>query len=314
MEFRFDDSIVIREPVGEGNGYWVGAPGAYYDANEDRFLLAYRIRRPRGVEPDRGGETRIAVSKDGIEFEDVWTCTKDQLDSTSIERCMPIRTADGQLAHYISYVDPADNRWRIDRIIADSIGNLDVTRREKVFTAADVDLEGVKDPWIVKHGDEYKMLISVAYQSTDASANELHGTADAYNTGLIKSATALATSADGVNWEWQAMIMTPPDDGWDCYAARIGCAIWRPPVWIGYYDGSASVAENYEERLGLCASTDLKTWTSFTPDGPYRVSPHATGGFRYISVVEAKGELFWYFEAARADGSHDLRVWTGDSV
>ena len=47
---------VIREPESQGNGYWVGAPGTFYDSTDGTFYLVYRVRRPRGVEPDRGAE------------------------------------------------------------------------------------------------------------------------------------------------------------------------------------------------------------------------------------------------------------------
>src|SRR5438034_846092 len=46
---------VIREPVAFEKGYWAGAPGAFYAAEERAWYLTYRIRRPRGVAPDRGG-------------------------------------------------------------------------------------------------------------------------------------------------------------------------------------------------------------------------------------------------------------------
>jgi hypothetical protein len=87
--------FIVRQPPGEGAGYWVGAPGAMFDSVDGRFYLVYRLRRPRGVNPDRGGEVRIAASADGIFFEDIWSGTKDQLESPSIERCALARDAAG---------------------------------------------------------------------------------------------------------------------------------------------------------------------------------------------------------------------------
>jgi len=309
--FDYSESIVVREPLGSGNGWWVGAPGAFYDPTDEAFYLSYRYRRPRGVEPDRGGETRLARSTDGIEFHDVCTLTKDQFDSTSIERCAINRAADGTWLYYVSYVDGADSRWRIDLIEAASPDAFDPATRTTLFTAPPLGLEGVKDPWVLRVGPVWYMLISYATAPVRAAAaDEMHGTADVYNTGLIKSASALATSLDGRTWHWQGSILEPPDQGtWDCYAARLGCMVPHAGGWLGLYDGSASVAENYEERTGLALSGDLFAWRSLSPDGPAMVSPHATGALRYIdSVVSATGERFFYFEATRADGSHDLRV------
>ena len=47
--FDYGSSVVVREPLGEGEGWWAGAPGAYHDAEGDCFYLTYRYRRPRGA-------------------------------------------------------------------------------------------------------------------------------------------------------------------------------------------------------------------------------------------------------------------------
>ena len=307
----YSTSLVVREPLGTGSGWWAGAPGAYYDARDEAFYLTYRYRRPRGVEPDRGGETRLARSTDGVAFDDVCVLTKDQFASTSIERCAVARAADGTWLYYASYVDGADSRWRIDLLEAPSPDAFDPAKRTPLFTAPPLGLEGVKDPWVLRVGPVWYMLISYATAPVrQASEGQMHGTADVYNTGLIKSASALATSLDGRTWHWQGSILEPPQQGtWDCYAMRLGCLLPHGGGWLGIYDGSASVAENYEERTGLALSGDLFAWRSLTPDGPALVSPHASGSLRYIdSVVAPSGERLVYFEAARPDGSHDLRV------
>ena len=88
---------VIREPVGLEAGYWAGAPGVYHAADEGAWYLTYRIRRPRGVAPDRGGEARIARSSDLRHWEDVLSVTKDRFNSASIERCALRKGPDGLL-------------------------------------------------------------------------------------------------------------------------------------------------------------------------------------------------------------------------
>src|SRR5215207_5544948 len=72
---RFAGGRIIRKPVGKEPGYWVGCPGAYYDEMEHAWYLTYRIRRPRGVAPDRGGEVRIARSTNLEQWDDVLTIT-----------------------------------------------------------------------------------------------------------------------------------------------------------------------------------------------------------------------------------------------
>ena len=175
---RFDpaDSTVIRRPPGEGAGYWAGAPGVRYDARDDTFYLLYRLRRPRGVEPDRGGEVHLAASRDGVEFNTIWVATKGDLESKSIERCALGRTADGGWLLYISYVDPAD------------------------------------------------------------------------------------------------------------------------------------VSENYEERVGLAFSFDLRTFHRVSRAAPLMTTPSGKGALRYFDVVALPRATFFYYEIALPDGSHELRV------
>ncbi|MBX6312071.1 MAG: hypothetical protein IRY99_03995 [Isosphaeraceae bacterium] len=302
------EGTIIRHPPGEGPGYWIGAPGAAYDAERGDFYLVYRLRRPRGIEPDRGAEVWIARSRDGFTFEDIWTGTKDQLQSPSIERCALVREPSGRWALYISYVDPADGRWRIDRAEADRPDGFNLAATRPVLTADAIGAEGVKDPIVFRLAGLYHMLVSFAAADRPASTEELHGTADAYNTGLIRSATGLATSDDGLSWRWEGEVLGPSRDGWDRYCARIGTLWYEPPVWLALYDGSASVAENYEERCGLAYSHDLRHFHRVSRRGPLLVPPHGTGALRYFDVLSLPEARYFYYEMARLDGGHDLRV------
>ena len=308
--FQFDpnDGTVVVSPVGEGKGYWVGAPSVTTDPQDGSIYLVYRVRRPRGVEPDRGAEIHIIRSEDGISFEPVWTGHKAALNTTSIERCALAAQDDGSWVMYPSYVDPVDGRWRTDRISAATPADFDFSKVEPILTAAGTNTEGVKDPFVFRLAGLWHMIVSYATAEGDASAAEMHGTNDAYNTGLIKSRTGLATSEDGLDWQWEGEIFGPSEAGWDCYCSRIG-TVWREDgLWLGLYDGSASVEENYEERVGLAYSSDLRHWHRVTRSGPLMHQPHASGALRYFDVLDVGDRRLVYFETARADGSHDLRV------
>ena len=300
---------VIRAPEQDGQGYWAGAPGVAVDAETGLFYVVYRIRRPRGVVPDRGAEIRIAKGNDGIHFEDIWTGHKETLGSTSIERCALTRLPHGPWGLYVSYVDPADGRWRIDLVVADDPSEFDLSRRTAILSAADVRAEGIKDPFVFRVAGLFQMIVSFATSDVSASDDQLHGTHDAYNTGLIKSRTGLATSEDGINWQWEGEVFGPSASGWDQYCARIG-TVWRQDgIWLALYDGSSDVSENYEERLGLAFSHDLKRFERVTRQEPLMIQPNGSGALRYFDVLSHNGSLYFYYETARADGSHDLRVF-----
>jgi len=299
---------VVREPPGEGPGYWAGAPGVTYCGKLNRFYMVYRLRRPRGVEPDRGAEIRIATSRDGIMFDDIWSGTKDLLGTTSIERCALVYLPDGRWRLYPSYVDPADGRWMIGLVEADAPDAFDLRTTRPVLTAAQIATEGVKDPFIFCVAGLYHMVVSHATVATAAAPEELHGTHDAYNTGLILSSSGLATSTDGVDWQWEREILRPNPGGWDAYASRIGTVWYREPVWLALYDGSADVSQNYEERCGLAYSFDLRKFQRVTRNGPLFQPPETMGALRYFDVLALPDVTYLYYEMARPDGSHDLRV------
>jgi hypothetical protein len=318
--FNPEEGRVIREPMGSGEGWWAGAPGAFYDQETRRFYLTYRYRRPRGVHPDRGGEFLIAESADGVEFHDVWRLTKDRLNSPSIERGCLRRLEDGCWRLWIGYVDPQDNRWRIDGMEAGSTVDFDPAQRRRVFTAPELGVEGVKDPWVFAEGLALWMIASFAARAPgaeSASDRELHHHADAYDTGLIRAHTGLAVSVDGENWQWLGPILEargPSPEGewpWDGYSSRIACLLRTGNCYTAYYDGAFGVQNHYDEQTSLAVSFDLRRWTRLTPEEPLLRSPHDTGCCRYFDILETAQGRFIYYEYGRPDGSHELRVWKG---
>ncbi|KAF0170832.1 MAG: Uncharacterized protein FD161_4486 [Limisphaerales bacterium] len=298
---------IIREPVGNDKGYWVGCPGAFYDETERAWYLTYRIRRPRGVAPDRGGEVRIARSADLKQWDDVLRITKDQYNSASIERSALHRGRDGVWRYFTSYVDPADGRWCTALMKAAKVEQLDPSQRQVIFTAAPLGLEGVKDPWLLEVDGVYHLFLSIALPTVRTSAAS-HGTLDIFNTGECVSATGLATSRDLDNWEWQGVVLKPEATGWDKYCRRINSVARVGDRWLAFYDGSASEAENYEERCALAVSTNLRDWRSVSPNGPFVTSPFASGSARYFDAKFANGQWHLFYEFARKDGAHDMRV------
>lgn len=299
---------IVREPVGNDKGYWVGCPAATWDDTDQAVYLCYRIRRPRGVEPDRGGEVRICKSTDFENYEDVWTLTKSQLNTSSIERNVVQRGPDGNWRYFSSYVDPVDGRWQTSMIKGTAnIAELDPANMKPLFKAGELGLEGVKDPWLMKIGDTWHMILSVAV-ATEKTAGASHETHDIFNTGECVSASALATSKDLDNWEWQGVIFRPESEGWDQYCRRINSIIEKNGQYFAFYDGSAGHHENYEEKCAFAVSSDLKSWKTLSPDGPALVSPFASTSLRYMDYIQRDGRIHLFYEFAREDGAHNMRT------
>jgi hypothetical protein len=304
---------ILRGPPRSGPGYWVGSPGAFYDETEHAWYLTYRLRRPRGVAPDRGGEVRIARSTDLARWDDVLAITKDRYDSASIERSSLLRGPDGDWRYFTSYVDPADGRWCTAVLKAPTVAELDPARRRVIFTAPPLGLEGVKDPWILKVGGVYHLFLSIAVPTPQTGA-EAHASLDIFNTGECRSATGLALSRDLEHWEWQGVVFAPEGKGWDGYCRRLNTIVPLPAAgaaptrYLGFYDGIAGHHENYEEKCALAVSADLRRWQSLSPAGPAFTSPHASGSLRYVDAKRAEGRWHLFYEYARPDGAHELRL------
>ena len=288
----------IVAPPCAGPGCWAGAPGAYNDGRDT--YLVYRMRRPQ---PGRGYELRIAASHDGLRFEKVWSAGKEQFGAESIERCALTRVGDVWRL-YASFVRRTDRRWCIGLGEARTPDAFDANDMVVVLDPLDVGLAAVKDPWL-RH-DRGRWLMFVSCGTLPGSDDPgLHITGDALSTGRTLSVSGMATSIDGRLWAWEGPTLWPSASGWDSFTARLSAVVRDGEGWLGLYDGSASLAENYEERCGIARSSDLRHWERVSVDGPAIGTARGAGGVRYVEITDA-GDVF--YEYTRADGAHELRV------
>lgn len=308
--FDPEQGKTVLHPDTSGAGTWVGSPGVLYEPHLKRFLLTYRRRRPRGdAATERGWRCAVAVSDDGLHFRDVWVVEKRELRTPSMERfCILPDPAVGYLL-YISYVDPADQRWRVDVLRAVNPDEFDIRTAAPVLTAESTGTEGVKDPYALRIGPAVYLFVSYAAAvRLDASQRRAaHASADIFNTGVTTHPTGLALSIDGRSFDWQGEVFGV-GSGWDSYQTRLNSIARIDGAWIGLYDGAASAAENYEEHCGLAISHDLTHWTRLTTRAPWVTSPHGSTSLRYVDAVPMGDELWLYYEYARADGAHELRM------
>jgi hypothetical protein len=288
----------IVAPPCVGPGCWAGAAGGFTDARVS--YLVYRLRRPH---PGRGYELRIAASHDGLHFETVWSAGKERFGAESIERCALVRVGE-HWRLYVSFVRSDDRLWRIALVEARAVDAFDPAHMVVVLDPIELGVAAVKDPWLRHEGDTWLMFVSYGTLPTQRDAG-LHATGDALSTGRTLSATGLATSADGRRWAWEGPVLAPDASGWDSFTTRLSTAVRDGAGWLGLYDGSASLGENYEERCGIARSTDLRRWERVSLEGPAIGTARGPGGVRYVEISPG-GDAF--YEYTRADGSHELRV------
>jgi hypothetical protein len=302
------DGVTVIEPPGRGPGYWAGGCSAIYDASAGKFYLYYRLRKP--LDQGRGAACYVAESSDGVRFSPVWTATKEQFGAESIESAALIKSLEGQYRLYISYVNASTRKWDIDLLEAETPAMFDPAARGKIFGAEEVDSEGVKDPYVAIIGRQYYMFVHYAPRSllpADATQEELHGTGNIFVTDKGKGSAGLALSSGGVHFQWVGDIL-PPGKHWDRKLTRVDTMLYEPPGFTILYSGRSDVKESYEDRTGIAMSLDLVHFYKLTEDAPRLASPHSTGALRYSDAVPVGDEIFYYYECAREDGSHELRL------
>ncbi len=294
-----DDVTVVRPPR-EEPGHWAGAP--YLLGDGERVYLYYRLRRPRGE--GRGYEARIAESRDGFTFDDIWGVTKEELQTPSIERAALVRAGDS-FRLYLSYVDPATHKWKIDACEAPDPRAFRVATRVTAVDPDEYGLEAAKDPVVIKVGPVWYLYASCA-MAVDEPNENLHAGDDVFTTGRIRSPTCLFLSDDGFSFRWAGEVLSN-GAGWDRYMARL--TAWAPhgDAFVAFYDGSASVAENYEERAALALSTDLRRFRRRRPHVS-TTTPPSPMSKRYVSTAFFKGRWLIAYEAILQDGTHELRI------
>lgn len=308
--FDPDQGETVLAPEHSGQGYWTGCPSLLYEADTSRFLLTYRQRRPRGTpRTERGWRCAVAESSDGLHFSDIWAVEKQDFETPSMERMSLLPRDGGGYALYVSYVDPDDHRWRIDLLEADTADGFTPTKRAACLTAATTGTEGVKDPLTLRVGPALYLFASYAKSAsfTEAERARAHASSDIYNVGGTTFPTGLAVSLNGREFDWKGEVL-PVHPGWDSYQARLTSVIPLGGLFLGFYDGSAGVEGNFEEYCGLAVSSDLVSWDRLTPAAPWLRSPHASGSLRYVDALAMDDHWLVYYEYARADGSHELRL------
>jgi hypothetical protein len=280
-------STVIPPPDSRA-GSWAGAPGAVLVGGT--FYLAYRLRRPVGE--GRGYANVVARSDDGVHFDTLTVLRKEQFGAESLERPALVVTDDGRWRLYVSCATPGSKHWRVEALEADRPARLNRARPVTVLPGDAV--TGVKDPVIMRTGTRWHLWASCHPLTRPGHEDRMR--------------TAYATSGDGVTWRWRGTVLRGRRGAWDERGARVTSVLpGRCP--IAWYDGRASAAENWEERTGT--ATGVEPFGRFAPQagGPAASSPHRPGGLRYLSVVPlGDGSYRLYYEASRADGTHELRT------
>jgi hypothetical protein len=257
---------------------------------DGEIFLAYRLRRPLGH--GRGYAVAVARSTDGEHFDPVTMIYKEEMATDSLERPYLVRTPDGSWRLYLSCATPGTKHWRVEVVEAAHPSEFD-SRRSHVVLPGD-SKTGVKDPVIVRRGDEWHMWATCHPLDDPAEADQM--------------VTEYACSTDGITWTWDGVALGGRPGHWDSRGARVTSVCFDGGTIVAYYDGRATAAENYEERTGVAIGTEPTVLAAVGTE-PLAWSPYHGGGLRYLDLLSLPdGRKRLYYEMTRPDGAHDLRT------
>jgi len=286
--------VVVQAPD-RGPGNWAGAPHAILD--DGVYWLSYRVRRATGPERvrTRGVETVVASSTDGERFATVATIGREAFGTDSFERPCLVRRPQGGWRLYVCCATPGSKHWWIEAIDAADPSRFPTGERTVVFPGSAA--LAVKDPIVeVSGGGAWRAWVC-CHPLTEPGEED-------------RMTTAYATSTDGLSWHWHGEVLRPIPGTWDQRGARMTTILSSEPLVV-LYDGRASAEDNWFEQTGI--ARERNGALAADPDGPAARSPYSDGALRYASAVPLPdGRTRFYFEAASADGAHDL--WTSISA
>lgn len=280
--------------------FWAGAPSVCADEDGAVWMV---FRKGRWEGGTRRSDLYLARSEDGIAFEIVREWTAPSFGCIRTERAALLR--DPQTGRFKLYVtrDLLDKppslpeyHWDIARLDdADSPERFDLSSIRQVLGPGEEgpDAGHVKDPYVFTLGHRYLMF----YIGADRELRE----------GFL-----CATSTDGERWERSAAGPLLGHDGWHSFAVRPSCVLDTPQGFLVFYEGSHPDWDSpvFNIQTGLATTADFRTVTDLTPEQPLLSAPAAGPfrTFRYMEILRRGDRLLYYYEAARDDGSNELRV------
>ena len=283
------DYQVIASPEGEDEGFWAGGCSSLRD-KEGKIWLAYRLRNPE----KRGHKVCIAVSTDGFRFQVLKNLSKDDFDGIiSLER--PSLLQDPFTGKYRLYLSAEkEGKWYIYKLEdTHSPENFDPSTAKIVFSPSieNKDSRKVKDPYIFNFLNTWFMF----YSGSGPEPQE-----EVY----------LAISQDGTRWIRMGRVLSR--SYWHDYHTRMSCLMPVKKGFLCLYEGSSTgwYEPHFNLNIGIGFTLNLKNILDLTITEPLLFS--STGKkfstVRYVDYVVLNNKILFYYEAARKDGSFELRV------
>jgi hypothetical protein len=272
------DPVVAVPAPGAGPGYWAGAPHAALD-EDGAFVIGYRVRNGH----DGNDQTIVARSADGEHLTTVAVLDEADFDAQGMERPAVVRTESGRWRLYVCSATRDSPHWWIDVLEADDPEGLAAAEPRTVFPGDDH--TGVKDPVVQRVEGGWRAWVCCHLLDEPGAEDRMNA--------------AYATSADGLEWDWQGTVLSGRAGTWDARGARVTTVL---PDGRASYDGRATAEENWFERTGIARLTGPLGQLVQDDKDP-------VADVRYLDALPLPdGGYRIYYEARLPDESHELRT------
>lgn len=299
---RFTAYDVIVEPDKNEPEWWAGAPSVVRD-KDGVFWLACRMRTAEGPRGLRGYELRILRSEDGIHFEKIHTVKREDVPIPGFER--PALLIDPHTGKFKLY---GCGPWQEGPWCIIKFEDADSPERFIASTAK---------PVIQPIPPKYERDV-IVNEYKDPVILYAEGKFHAYTIGAIRRTERIFhfQSVDGEQWEPVGSHYVPimDLDHWHNFYVRPAALL---PLGFGYlfvYEGSNVTWYDpvYNIGTGLGFTFDLHHIIDLTPDSPLLLSTTPGEHFstcRYSHWLRVDDEIWVYAEAARPNGSNEIRLF-----
>jgi len=296
---------VVLEPDRNETDWWAGAPSVAI-TKDGTFYLAARMRDAIAPRGRRGYEIRFMKSQDGISFEHVRSISKNDVARLhGFER--PSLVIDPATGKYKLYGcgELGDEGWCIWKMDdATTIESIDASTAHVVLAPSKPDFEA-------GGAQEHHATVHVEYK--DPFITMIDGRWHMFVIGFDRVERAYHfTSDDGELWSQEGKTPVLQNTGWHDFYTRPACVV---PLDVGFllvYEGSTIPWHDpgYNIATGLAYTIDLVNFVDLTPDVPAFTSttPGKYHTWRYSHWTRYENALYVYFEAARPNGTNEIRV------
>ena len=268
--FDPSESKVLLSPEKDSEGHWVGGASPFYDEENNKTYLYYRLR-----DPYKRGWKSVIAGVEGNELNTLAEFYSEEFSAHSLEGAA-LTKENQNYSLFISYHEKSSGRWKIDKLTADSVSKLESATRETVEISPSK--FHVKDPIIY----EGEIIVHAASKYFFTISN-------------------LAVEKPYSSSEPEEVLFRRGTSG-----LRVTSILDIGDETFYFYDWHPSIIFTGEEKAKIGRLEDGRI-KGLMPDSAI-TSEDGTGSLRYVKAIKVEDEVWFFYEKSAPGKSHELAL------